>query len=858
MLTIRQEGLRLLVLVAAVATIMLGLVGLLGAVRLNPGNAGFLSPPFALALIACGVLLLVGRYQASLTGLLGVVALLVLLAVLAGASWSGQVLGARLPTVGLAALTAIAGSVAAMALWRAPSAARIPAYGSTAIAVVGVVLAVSASYTMIERDRIRAHQYASKTAAQAADSVTETMRHFVTSIRRMGERWNSFNHLPAATYLEGELEGYLRDFSSLGKISVLDRSGEAFLTRQRPAHESGWVSAPPDLNEMRLWHENVATLGQAKLAPFYRQRPDGVWGLIAVPVSNAGMGDKLLVAQINVTQVLRRALAGVEDIADFRIAAGGNVLYASDDPYTSRITPITQLALQLPYDSEWTMASYLTVPAIGRGFLRIDAFPEVYLAALLLFTLAVAFSLRFAGIAQHRSNELIITATTDRVTGLPNRLRLEQLLKAAVRYARIHRTRFAVLSVSLNGVEFVNESLGHPVGDTVLQEAAQRLRQSLPERASVARFDDDSFIVLLASTDTSRVEAYIERLLTSLTRPYAVQGQDLRLTANAGYVISKGDVADPLQLMAEAELAMQDARQGGQRAWQAYSADMNAFVQERFTLLSALQHAIESDALALHYQPIVDGATGQVVAVEALLRWHDPELGPISPVRFLPLAEETGLIIPLTDWVLKVAIRASSRLRQEGLPAIPVAVNISPHYFSLDDVVARIQGALTAAALPPELLALEITEGVLLTHEEDAIKKLCELREFGVSTAIDDFGTGYSSLSYLKHLPVDKVKLDGSFVKDVVTDASSAAITRGTISMAHHLNLKIVAEMVETEAQFAFLRQHLCDQYQGYLFSRPLALDALVATLGATQGRLPLPSVAEPAQAAAAPLLVGA
>ena len=839
MLTIRKEGLRLLVLVPSLAVIALSLAGLIGTQRLgwSGEDAVFLSPTFSLALLLCGTMLLIGRYRPSMTAGMGMAVLGVMLCVLGAAWWGGLALGGRPAAVLVASVAAVSGGVAAVCLGRSPPSVRILERGSTLAAVAGVVLAVSVSYGIIERETIRANQYARAKAEQASERVTDAMQHFVASIRRMGERWSAIDHELSGIYLESELESYLRDFSSMGKISVLDIGGDVFLSRQSLKYPGDWKSDSPEIKDVLAWLSHVATTGETRLSSFFREKPDGMWGFIAAALRNPAMDGKVIVAQINITRAIEAALAGDEDVADFRITSDNHVLYESENRHASRIPPIVQQVPGLLHGSAWEMSYYLTVPEHGHGVLGLEAFPEIYLTAFLLFTLAVAVSFRFAGIAQHRSRELRISAITDGLTGLPNRRRLEQLLRDVAEYTRRHGTKFAVVSLSINGLRLVNESLGHAVGDAVLKEVSRRLQGDIPRNASVARFGDDNFIVLLYDTKEADVAACVEPLIVSLTRPYSVQGQNLRLTANAGYVVSSGDVHDPMQLVMEADIAMLDARQGGQLAWQAHTADMNTLVRERLALLSALQSAIESNSLELYYQPIIRGHTGRVVAVEALLRWRHPDLGPVAPLRFLPLAEEAGLIIPLTDWVLKTACRDSSRLRRKGFPDFPVAVNISPRYFSRDDFVARIESALEAVSLAPKFLEIEITESVLLKNEGDAITKLRDLRELGIGTAIDDFGTGYSSLSYLKNLPVDKVKLDGSFITDIVADVPSAAITRGIISMAHHLDLRVVAEQVETEAQYAFLKRSLCDEFQGHLFGRPAALDGLMAQLAENRCR---------------------
>ncbi len=469
--------------------------------------------------------------------------------------------------------------------------------------------------------------------------------------------------------------------------------------------------------------------------------------------------------------------------------------------------------------------------------------PELFFLAGLLITFLFTASLNLTRIAQNQSLRLRDYALRDPLTGLPNRRVLEKRLRAACEQARKDKTGVAVVFLDLDGIEFINNSLGHAIGDKLLIRASQRMQQLVGGKGVVAHLTSDEFVVLLTGMRQPEVEQFTRELIQALAQPYFVEHGGLRASASAGIRVSDGDVDDPLELIREADLAMLRAKQEGRNTWHLYTRDMSAAIAKRLALRNDLQQAMDTEALELHYQPIVDGHTCRVVSVESLLRWRHPERGLIQPSQFIPLAEETGQIIRLTEWALATACQASHALRKHGLLDVRVVVNISPLYFQRADFVQSIRRALQEAGLPGTALEIEITESLLLANKEEAVTKLAELRELGLYTSIDDFGTGYSSLNYLKNLPVDKIKIDRSFVTDIVTDAADAAISQGIISMAHHLGLKVVAEGIETEAQLAFLKRNHCDEFQGYLLARPAPMEALIASLSAGNCRIALPGM---------------
>lgn len=858
MLTGRHEWLRLLVLVPALATLALGVAGLLAAHRLGSinGYPVLYSSTYGGVLVVCGLMLLAARYRRSVTALMGVLTLAVLGLVLVASWWTGSSLGGRAAAVCIAAVLAVGGAVAAIFLGRAPPLARFHEQQSLIAAIAGVALSVAAAYSIVERDLAQATTYMETTAQNATRSVAGSLYDIVSLMHRMGERWNVVEHAPSEALIQREFTSYLRDLPSIGSLSLVDASGHIVRAHQRSGASPGWDASVFQEESVQAWLADALKNSYAHFAPLFSERSDGIWGLVATRVTNPEVEGDLILAQVNVSRVLGEALSGNEAVAYFRVSAGDQSLYETARSSVDRDTPTGRITLDAPHVPAWTLSYYLDLPELSIGLAGAEMLPEVYLILGLGFTLAIAASLRFSGIARDRSLALEKSAITDDLTGLPNRRRLEQLLQEALQQVWQDGTTLAVVLFNIGSVRLINESLGHAVGDAVLAEASRRLGDHAPASGTVARLGDDDFIAILHNFNEADVEDYVQRMIDILTQPYRVADRVLRATLNVGYTLTSDAVRDPMQLIRESDLAMLAARQLGRNTVQRYAPEMNRVVKERLELFNALQGAVESGGLALHYQPVISGTTARIVAVEALLRWNHAKLGAVAPPRFLPLAEETGLILPITDWVLATACRDIRRLRERGFPEFAVVVNVSPRYFGRADFVDRVQRALEAESLLPENLAIEITEGVLLENEAAAIRKLHALREMGIGTAIDDFGTGYSSLSYLKNLPVDKVKIDRSFIDDIVSDAPGAAITRGIISMAHHLGLRVVAEGVETDAQYAFLRRSRCDEFQGYLFARPMAFDMLKACLSKNGCRVALPESAAGAESDRVLLLV--
>lgn len=433
-------------------------------------------------------------------------------------------------------------------------------------------------------------------------------------------------------------------------------------------------------------------------------------------------------------------------------------------------------------------------------------------------------------------------ANHDELTGLPNRRLLLDRLAQAMALARRGTDALAVMFLDLDRFKNINDSLGHSVGDVLLRGVAQRIVGTVREGDTVARLGGDEFVIVLPRIDTGTHAAVVAgKVMEALARPFRIDGHDLHVTASIGIALYPGDGATPDTLLRNADAAMYHAKEAGRDNQQFFAAPMNVAAAQRLALENDLHHALQRSELFLHYQPRIDLGTARLVGVEALVRWRHPARGVIAPGGFITLAEETGLISRVGDWVLREACRQLLAWQHAGVPALPVAVNLSPRQFRQHDVAERISDVLSETGVPPQLLELEITETTLMQHTEQTLATLRRLHGMGLRMAIDDFGIGYSSLSYLKRFPVDQLKIDQSFVRDIGSDPANAAIVSTIATLAHNLKLEVVAEGVETSEQLAAVRASGCGQAQGFLFSRPVAADEVPALVAR---HWPLPGVA--------------
>lgn len=432
--------------------------------------------------------------------------------------------------------------------------------------------------------------------------------------------------------------------------------------------------------------------------------------------------------------------------------------------------------------------------------------------------IGIAKDLSEAHAARKRIEEL---AYHDALTGLPNRLMFTERFEVAKGLAERNSNPFAILFIDLDRFKQINDSLGHQFGDRVLIQVAERLKICLRQVDTVSRLGGDEFLLLLNQVGRRDAEITARRILEVLSQPFSLSEIAFTLTCSIGIALYPDDGLTLDELIKNADSAMYAVKERGRSGFRFYVRQMNIDLLARLKLNHAIRLALEHEAFRLHYQPQVDLVDGSLIGAEALIRWHDPELGDVSPGQFIPVAEESGAIVPLGSWVLRQAARQAAIWRAQGLDVV-MSVNVSALQFQQTDFVESVSQVLAEHSLPADHLELELTESILIQNVDETLKRLQSLAKLGVLLTVDDFGTGYSSLAYLKRFPIHRLKIDQSFVRDVPGDESDEAIVYAIINLGRSLNLRVIAEGVETEAQRSFLAQAGCNEFQGYLYSRPL------------------------------------
>lgn len=436
---------------------------------------------------------------------------------------------------------------------------------------------------------------------------------------------------------------------------------------------------------------------------------------------------------------------------------------------------------------------------------------------------------------KHMEQELVHMAGHDSLTGLLNRVLLQDRLSKALVQARRLNKQVAVLYIDLDNFKHVNDSRGHAAGDAMMAEAGRRLLRSVRDFDTVARIGGDEFVVMLENLNGSHeASARAQNILRAMAVPFVYKGKVFHIGSSIGIAMSNSEGMDGDTLLKNADSAMGQAKEAGRNNAQFYMPELNAQHARRIQIADALRMALDSNELQLHYQPKIDALTGEMVGLEALLRWFRADGTQVFPDDFIPVAEHSGMILPIGEWVLHQACRQVAAWRERADPKLRVSVNMSTRQLKNPDIVQVVKNALREAQCPADALEIEITESVLMEHPETTTKTLQALYDMGVRLSIDDFGTGYSSLSYLRNFPIHELKIDRSFIDDITHDDSHATIVKAIINLAHNLRLTVVAEGVETDEQLQYLREQRCDYLQGYLFSRPLPASEIEGLLGTT------------------------
>jgi diguanylate cyclase (GGDEF)-like protein len=419
----------------------------------------------------------------------------------------------------------------------------------------------------------------------------------------------------------------------------------------------------------------------------------------------------------------------------------------------------------------------------------------------------------------------------DALTTLPNRSLFSKLLVHSIHLAHRHRRQLAVLFLDLDRFKHINDSLGHEAGDLLLKEVAARLKGCLRESDTVARLGGDEFVAMLPELDEKYAATVAQKILAAVARPFVLHGQELRVTASIGISIYPEDGLDEPTLKKNADIAMYQAKEEGKNNFQFYSERLSASSLERMSLESGLRHALERGEFLLHYQAKRDMGTGQITGMEALLRWSHPKLGMVAPMRFLPMAEETGLIVPIGKWVLRTACRQNVEWQQQRLSPMSMAINLSARQFFDEALLADLTSILAETGMDPHLLELEIGESLLMRSVDKALPILTGVRDLGIRIALDNFGVGYASLSTLREFPLDTIKIDRSFIQDLASDTQNKKLTEAIIAMGRTLSLTVVAQGVETKEQANFLRSNSCDEFQGFYLDKPMPAQQITQLL---------------------------
>ena len=591
---------------------------------------------------------------------------------------------------------------------------------------------------------------------------------------------------------------------------------------------------------MQSWLEHVVSESNAHLF-LNNATNNAAWFWLGIGIPGINTERQILVIAHDLQQFLDSALRPDLSAIRFQIHMNSSMLYDNVTQHaTARYLGTT--TFEPHHDINWALSTW-TMPKAAPLLSRL--LPDFLFLVCLGFTTLLIRTLRLSHDVVQRSDALSQAIYYDYLTGLPNKSSLIRKLEEECALARAQASSLSIILFDLNGLKLINDSMGFEVGDRILREVANRLSRELPSPHWLARLEGDEFIVVVTGTTSNQVTQLARHLIEVIARPYHHQQVELHLTASAGITSHVANMPEPLELIREADLASAQAKQSGRNTWREYANELGSNVNTRLSLRTDLQKALANDHFSMHYQPLINGFTGRITSAEALLRWPHSDRGYISPSLFVPIAEESGLIIPLSQWVLNAVCRDKAALNRTFVANFPFIINISPLYFQHPRFIEELNHALACHNLSPQDIQIEITEGVFLERVDHTISKLSTLRELGFSVSVDDFGTGYSSLSYLKDLPVDKIKIDSSFVRQIAGDRKSAAISKAIIGLSHHLGLKVVAEGVETEAQYWFLKRHFCDEFQGHLFARAMPMDKLEARLREKGGVEILPTAPE-------------
>jgi diguanylate cyclase (GGDEF)-like protein len=746
---------------------------------------------------------------------------------------------------------------------------RLPIRGLEAHLVVPIIVAVLLAVIWVATFTLAGVEHAAALRA-AVMSTRELLGTYEAQVVRALRETDQTLRLVKYSYELGE-QRPLTDLESrsllppglLFTVSIADRDGHIIASTRRSGQ--GSVAAEDFFNALSQDNSDTLAIGRPPPGPtadrklqFARRlnAPDGAFSGIVVVSVDAAFFVSGYEPRILGTQGLL-GLVGTDGV--FRVRRSGDALFSGDRIDYAALVP------QAAGDEEDVPVA--TRPSAWDGIRRYTAARQLYdfplavivglgeseqlaaagdrvhqyrqravLGSALVLALGTLLWRLSWQLAQSRrreaqakiehAEEVEYLAYHDALTKLPNRSLFSKLLGQLIGQAQRHGKLLAVAFLDLDRFKQINDTLGHEAGDQLLQEVARRLKTCVRESDAIARLGGDEFVVLLPELRDEQDAANVARkILTALAKPFTLLGQDFRVTASIGISTYPVGGLDEQTLTKNADIAMYHAKEAGKNNFQFYSEQLNASSLERLALESSLRHALERGEFVLHYQAKRDMVTGQITGMEALLRWQHPDLGTLAPLRFLPIAEETGLIIPIGKWVLETACRQNVTWQQQGLPPTTIAVNLNARQFTDEHLLEDIAAALRMTGMEPGLLELEIAESLLIRDVDRTLGILTKLKTMGVRIAVDDFGIGYSSLSLLQRFPVDTIKIDRSFVSDVAEVGTDEHLTDAIIALGRALSLTVVAQGVETRDQVEFLRRHACDELQGFYFNKPVPAD---------------------------------
>lgn len=729
-------------------------------------------------------------------------------------------------------------------------------FSAIALALLAVIW--SATFTIVERERVNAERAAGALAIDLADTyeaqVVRALREIDNTLKLV--RYSLGNQEPQSLLDELRAKGLLPP-EFLFRVNITDISGKVIASTHPAMGEN--ILSQEFFQRARAENSMVVSTPQWEQASdewrlIFSRRLNNTEqdfiGLVAVSV-HAGyfvstydpvvMGEQGTMGLIGTDGVFRVWRTG--DMITAGTSIDYNTLaniHALDDEFAPEMlapwdNSRSYIVVRELYEFPLAIVIALSkaeqlVPAkqIARTYLWRAALGSLLLIIVIGLLGRLSWQLQSARTRAMKeriahAHRVEYLAYHDNLTDLPNRALFSRLFNQAIHQASRYHKQLALLFLDLDHFKSINDSLGHDVGDELLQELGRRLSQSVRESDIVARLGGDEFVILLPEiNEDSQVKPVTDKILAAVGKPFTLAGQEFRITISIGGALYPLDGEDEQTLMKNADTAMYYAKERGRDNFQFYSEELNSDSLEHLTLESSMRKALQNDEFCLFYQSKHDMQSGEVTGIEALLYWEHPELGLLSPMEFIPLAEENGLIVAIGRWVFDTALRQNVAWQKEGLPKLSMAINLTARQFLDDNLVLDIRNALQESGMAPELLELEISEIMVMNDMKTTIRILQKLKRMGIRITIDNFGTGYSSLSKLKGFPLDTIKIDGSFIQDTVPSSEGKSLTDAIIKLGKSLGLTVVAEGVESKEQFDYLRQHACDQYQGFYISKPM------------------------------------